>query len=173
MHNSGRLLRLCRTLAASIVCAAIFASAAMATPPSGVALNLILGRATLPPFDIQPDDSPFGGIQSENSTDVVIQHVIFNPTTGSTGWHTHPGPLFVTVVSGALTLYDGDDAACIPHTFTAGQGFVDPGFGHVHIARNESTTVPAELYASYLNVPPGGLFRLDAPNPGNCAFRGF
>jgi hypothetical protein len=172
MHNSNRLLRLCRTLAASIVCAAIFASAAMATPPSGVALNLVLGRATLPPFDIQPDDSPFG-IQSANSTDVVIQHVILKPTTGSTGWHTHPGPLFVTVVFGALTLYDGDDAACTPHTFKAGQGFVDRGFGHVHIARNESTTDPAELYASYLNVPPGGLFRLDAPNPGNCAFRGF
>jgi hypothetical protein len=48
-HNSERLLRLCRTLTASIVCAAIFASAAMATPPSGVALNLVLGRATLPP----------------------------------------------------------------------------------------------------------------------------
>jgi hypothetical protein len=103
------------------------------------------------------------------------------PTTGS-AWLLHPeqqhpgcnpGPLFVTVVSGALTLYDGDDEECTPHTFTAGQGFVDPGFGHVHIARNESTTVSAELYASYLNVPPGGLFRLDAPNPGNCAFRSF
>ena len=143
----------------------------MATPPSGVTLNVVLGRATLPPFDIQPDDSPFA-IQSENLTDVVIQHVIFGPT-GSTGWHTHPGPLFVTVVSGTLTLYDGDDDGCTPQTFTAGHGFVDPGFGHVHIARNESTTVPADLYASYLNVPPGGLFRLDAPNPGNCAFRGF
>jgi hypothetical protein len=43
-------------LAASIVCAAIFASAAMATPPSGVALNLVLGRATLPEFEIQPDE---------------------------------------------------------------------------------------------------------------------
>jgi hypothetical protein len=101
----------------------------------------------------------------------VIQNTVF-AAGGSTGWHTHPGPGFITVVAGAVTLYDGDDPNCTPHTYGVGQGFVDRGFGHVHLARNEGT-VQAAVYQVYLNVPPGGASRIDAPNPGLCAFRGF
>ena len=43
------------------------------------------------------------------------------------------------------------------------------GFGHVHIARNEGT-VPVTVVQAYLNVPPGGSPRIDAPAPGNCPF---
>jgi hypothetical protein len=50
----------------------------------------------------------------------------------------------------------------------AGQSFIDRGQGHVHIARNESTSQRLELWATYFDVPPGGAFRIDAPNPGNC-----
>ena len=50
-----------------------------------------------------------------------------------------------------------------------GTGFLDPGFGHIHIARNEGTT-PATAIATYLNVPSGGLPRIDVPTPGNCPF---
>jgi len=43
------------------------------------------------------------------------------------------------------------------------------GFGHVHIARNEGTT-PVTVVQTYLNVPPGGSPRVEAPAPGNCPF---
>jgi hypothetical protein len=39
----------------------------------------------------------------------------------------------------------------------------------VHIARNEGKT-PVTVVQTYLNVPPGGSPRIDAPAPGNCPF---
>jgi hypothetical protein len=38
-----------------------------------------------------------------------------------------------------------------------------------HIARNEGAT-PVTVVQTYLNVPPGGSPRIDAPAPGNCPF---
>jgi hypothetical protein len=154
-------------LSVGIAVVTIFAGVARATPASHV-MDQLLGRATLPPFHIHHHGF---SIQTKHTTDVVIHHITFAPG-GSTGWHTHPGPAFITVATGTVTLYDGDDPTCTPHSYTKGQGFVDPGFGHVHIARNEGI-VEAGVYAADLNVPPGGLYRIDAPNPGNCAFRGF
>ena len=52
--------------------------------------------------------------------------------------------------------------------YTAGQGFVDPGDGHVHMLRNEGTG-PAETIAVQL-VLDGGTRRIDTPAPGNCPF---
>jgi hypothetical protein len=62
-----------------------------------------------------------------------------------------------------------DDKKCRPQTYTAGQTFIDHCRGNVHIARNEGTTAVG-LYATYLDVPVGGLFRIDHPDPGNCSF---
>jgi hypothetical protein len=59
----------------------------------------------------------------------------------TTGWHSHPGPIFITVTQEQLTYYELDDPACTPHVVTAGQGFVDDGRGHV--VRNE-TDQPAQ-----------------------------
>ena len=55
------------------------------------------------------------------------------------------------------------------HQYGQGSGFFDPGFGHVHIARNEGAA-PVTVVQTYLNVPPGGSPRTDAPAPGNCPF---
>jgi quercetin dioxygenase-like cupin family protein len=99
----------------------------------------------------------------------VVQQIIIAPG-GHTGWHSHPGPVVVLIKSGAMTLYSGDDPTCTGRSYTAGQAFIDSGQGHVHIARNESTTQNLELWAVYFDVPPGGAFRIDAPAPGNCPF---
>ncbi len=71
--------------------------------------------------------------------------------------------------AGTLTTYDGDDKTCTPHVYTAGQVFVDRGYGHVHMARNEGS-VPLEVHVTLIDVPVGGDFRIDAPDPGNCPF---
>jgi quercetin dioxygenase-like cupin family protein len=104
-----------------------------------------------------------------DARETVVQRVVLSPQ-GHTGWHSHPGPVIVLVKAGTLTFYSGDDPACGSRTYTAGQSFIDSGQGHVHIARNESATADLELWAVYLDVPPGGAFRDDVPAPGNCAF---
>jgi quercetin dioxygenase-like cupin family protein len=101
-----------------------------------------------------------------------IQHGLIQPGQ-STGWHSHAGPVWVLMVNGALTLYSGTDKTCTGHTYQAGQGFVDIGFGHIHIARNEGTT-PAEFYAFYMLPNQSGdagvkLPQADFTNPA-CAF---
>jgi hypothetical protein len=99
-----------------------------------------------------------------DGADIYVQHAAI-PPGGSTGWHTHAGPVFVMMVNGALTLYDGDDPTCTGTSYSAGSGFVDRGFGHVHIARNEGS-VPAEFYAFY-ELPAGsGDAGVKIPQPG-------
>ena len=100
--------------------------------------------------------------------DVVNQTITIEPG-GNSGWHSHPGQAIVVVKSGNFTLYDGDDKTCSATVVPPGQVFIDHGYGHVHIARNEGT-VPTELHVTYLDVPVGGAFRLDAARPGNCPF---
>ena len=137
---------------------------AWATPPSNLT-STTLGRISLGPYH---ETSPDFKIFSKNSTDTVVLTTTIGPG-GSTGWHSHPGPAFIVVTQGTLTVYDGNDPTCTPHVFGPGTGFLDPGFGHVHIARNEGTT-PVTVVQTYLNVPPGGSPRIDAPAPGNCPF---
>jgi quercetin dioxygenase-like cupin family protein len=137
---------------------------ASATPPSGLT-STTLGRISLGPYH---ETSPDFKIFSANPTDTVVLTTTIGPG-GSTGWHSHPGPAFIVVTQGTLTLYDGNDPACTPHVYGPGTGFLDPGLGHVHIARNEGTT-PVTVVQTYLNVPPGSSPRIDAPAPGNCPF---
>ena len=109
-------------------------------------------------------------IQTKGSSDLYVQENTWQPG-GSTGWHTHPGPSFVIVTEGSVTVYDGDDPTCTGHVYTAGtadNSFVDAGGGHVHIVRNETGSV-AKTIAVQL-IPAGALRRQDAADPGNCPF---
>lgn len=67
--------------------------------------------------------------------DVAVQSITFAPGAQS-GWHSHPGPVLIQVVSGTVSFYEGDDPTCTPIVRTAGQAYVDYG-DHPHIARNE------------------------------------
>jgi len=104
--------------------------------------------------------------QAKDASQVVLQDLTFAPG-GHTGWHSHPGPVVITVKTGTLTYYDGT-GRCVGHVYPAGTSFIDPG-GRVHIARNEGT-VPATTSVVYFGVPPDGLPRIDEPAPGNCPF---
>jgi quercetin dioxygenase-like cupin family protein len=83
---------------------------------------------------------------------------------GSSGWHSHPGVVLVSVVSGSLVFYDHH---CRATVHAAGSAFVESG-NHAGLVRNESATTPAVVYATYL-VPagtPNASLRVDKPNPG-------
>jgi hypothetical protein len=49
----------------------------------------------------------------------------------------------------------------------AGSGFVEQA-GHMHIGRNQRTTMPVDSYTTYFNVPNGGSVVIDQPDPGVC-----
>jgi hypothetical protein len=87
---------------------------------------------------------------------------------GHSGWHTHPGPSLIIVTEGWIMAYDGDDPTCTPTRYDKGEGFIDPGDGHVHLVRNESGA-PAETVATQI-LPQGSTRRIDSPDPGNCEF---
>jgi len=155
----------------ALICAA--QSAADATPPSGIAFTPV-GRATLPEFSVKRKEKGIDwrvDLDSDQPIDVATQIVTFQPG-GYSGWHTHPGPVFFTVRTGTLTVYEGDDPSCTPLIFPAGTGAVEAGTGtHIHMMRNETGAV-AEALVTYL-VPvgtPQNQLRTDLPNPGNCAF---
>lgn len=176
MNKLENLVRAGRTasVSAAIAVASLCAGGpAQATPPSGIITAPILARGYFADAtDVKIKvTTPQGQdvINAPNAGDTVVQRILFGPN-GNFGWHSHPGPVVVVVVSGELTFYDGDDPTCTPRTYYKGQVFVDKGQGHVHYARNLSPTNNLELYATYFDVPAGKPARIDAPDPGICKF---
>ena len=140
-----------------------------ATPATGV-IRTLIGRGTYDRFMVNTDtnQAPFQYIaKAQPAIDMEVDTHYYNPL-GSTGWHKHPGPVYITVTSGQLTFYEFDDPTCSPHVYTKGQGFVDYGNGHIGI--NQDATTPASdvtVAVTYV----GGPFRTELPagNP-NCSF---
>jgi len=105
-------------------------------------------------------------VKATPALDIAVQRIAFQPG-GQSGWHSHPGPVFISVVEGTMTFYESDDPNCTPTVRHAGEGFLDVG-DHAHIARNETSDAATNV-VTYL-VPPGAALRIDQPNPGNCPF---
>lgn len=150
-----------------VACAfgAIAIGVAWATPSSGFpsfSSTLIAGPVVLDSMDLKIETDTYElEIKTKGLSDAQVVEIRILPG-GHSGWHTHPGPVFVMVTAGTVTLYDADD----PTTgvdYPAGTGFVDPGGGHVHIAKNEGNT-DVKLVAFFL-TPAGTPIRIDAPEP--------
>jgi hypothetical protein len=84
----------------------------------------------------------------------------------STGWHSHPGPSLIFVVTGSVTNYQSDVPNCKGVTYLAGTTFVDSGGTDVHELVNDGKT-PAETIAVQF-IPQGQARRIDKPKPSNC-----
>ena len=158
-----------KTLAGTsyVLVALVCATIAWASPPAGVTPTVI-SRGTYEPFKVKTDHDSLVDFEAKAKADfdmVVRQHV-YAPHA-FTGWHTHPGPVFITVLMGTLTFYERDDPTCTPNVVRAGEGYVDDGHGHIGV--NDSDQ-PA-LDVSVILAPVGLAFRgeLDAPSP-YCGF---
>jgi quercetin dioxygenase-like cupin family protein len=126
---------------------------ALATPPSGIVLNQIVARgAALDDINekITPSDNPDQSgenwrlkVQTNGATDFYVQHLVVGPG-GHSGWHTHPGLLIGTVVSGSIDYYNGN---CQKRSFTAGQVFTENSEVHAII---NTGVVDADLSIAYL-----------------------
>lgn len=145
------------------------AEAAAAAVPS---TSQLLARSTFSDphdqnFDIKRiTDGWHIQIKSKSAFDIAVQTISFPPGSAS-GWHTHPGPVFIQVVSGTMTFYQSDDPTCSPQVRTQGQGFLDLG-EHPHIAVNQ-TNAPAQNIVTYF-APPGSVLKFMAAQPPNCSF---
>jgi quercetin dioxygenase-like cupin family protein len=158
------------TLLVVSICVAGYAGNVLATTKAGPTTT-ILGKATFDQFNLtgrtHPADLWRAKLKTHGLSDLYVVDNKF-AIGADTGWHSHPGPSLILVVSGTVTNYMGDDPTCTPHTYSAGSGFVDPGGKDVHILRNESGA-PAETIAVQL-LPNGAVRKTDAPDPGNCHF---
>ena len=91
-------------------------------------------------------------VQTKGPVKVVVLDVSF-PALASAGWHNHPGPVFVVVKTGTLSVWT---ASCEKNTYTTGQAFFEPGPGSSLLVKNESSTTEATVSATFI-VPPGTL----------------
>jgi quercetin dioxygenase-like cupin family protein len=157
------------SLLAAMTLLALAASVAvtMASPPSGVTPT-VLARGTYDAFKVRsaPGSPVDFKAKAKSPVDFVVRRHVY-AVGSTTGWHSHPGPVFITVTQGQLTYYEYDDPTCTGHVVSAGHGFVDNGRGH--IVRNESGQIAQDV--SVIIAPVGGAFRgeLDAPGP-YCGF---
>lgn len=153
--------------AMTLLALAVSVAVTMASPPSGVTPT-ILARGTYDAFKVKssPNSPVDFKAKAKSPIDLVVRRHDY-AVGSTTGWHTHPGPVFITVTVGQLTYYERDDPTCTGHAVSAGHGFVDNGRGH--IVRNESGQPAQDV--SVIIAPVGGAFRgeLDAPGP-YCGF---
>jgi quercetin dioxygenase-like cupin family protein len=129
-----------------------------------------LGQAT---FDIKKvkriTDKWHVELKAKDGLDIAVRSFSYAPGS-STGWHRHPGPVFIQVIKGTVTFYEADDQNCTPIVVDSGEAYLDLG-EHAHIGRNETDQPAQDLVVLF--GPPGIAptdFRIDAPAPGNCPF---
>ncbi len=130
---------------------------AWATPAAETFTTFIAGPVTLDEIKIGGDT---GGvkIKTQGLWQSRVAKIRIAPG-GHTGWHSHPGPVFVMITAGTMTLEQADGSIAV---YPAGTGFVEEP-GHVNIVRKEED-VDLELVAFFL-TPLGAPPRTDAPAP--------
>lgn len=125
--------------------------------PSGFSADVLAPHSTFPDevqarFRVRYDSGGKLDSRLRDASSVVLARVTWAPG-GTSGWHTHPGPVVVTVTEGEVEVTNADD--CVARTYRAGEAFLDPGQGNVHVAANPSGSEDAVAYATFLGVPDG------------------
>ena len=127
---------------------------ASGTPVTGSGVTTPLNRATISDSVIVNNDAV--QLHVHEPTDVVQTNTVAQ-TGWSSGWHSHTGPVLVSVKSGALRITNGD---CLATTVAAGQVFVEvPG---AHYQAQNLGNSSAEWFTTQL-IPRGASTRIDQP----------
>jgi quercetin dioxygenase-like cupin family protein len=157
--------RLFAAMASAAVVVLVFAGSAIGTPPQVIVSAPILARGDfVDDVDIKVKLERDGHTVVSNAPsggEVVVQEITIAPG-GTTGWHSHPGPVVVVVKAGTLTYVRDSGGECIETPYPAGTAFVDSGQGHAHTAFNNGAD-NLVLIATYFDVPVGGSARIDVP----------
>lgn len=84
-----------------------------------------------------------------DASTMIIAEVTWEEAGSSSGWHLHPGIALVSMVSGEIEVtWDRD---CVPRSYSAGDGWLDPG--DIHNAKAVSDG--AKAYVTFLGIPDG------------------
>ncbi len=158
-----------------ISAAVTIAGVALATPTIGLFYNNILVTGTAN-HDIHAhahvavpgsDDEGFSAeLETEGASNFVVQDVIFSPG-GTTGWHTHPGVLLLSMTadSGPIDWYD---AKCVKHVYQPGDSWTEGTKLHDVV---NSSSLNAHLVVTYV-IAKGMSKRTDQPAPACAAVLG-
>jgi len=134
---------------------------AWATPGSGITTTIVAGPTLLGEVKVKSESEINGvKIKTEGLSDVYVVHNRIVPG-GHTGWHSHPGPSIVSVVSGQATQYRTDNL--LGTVYPAGTAFIDEGGDHAHIVVNEGNT--DLVLVAFQILPRGAPRRIDVPAP--------
>ena len=174
-----------RVLIGSLVVACGIAGIAYATPVVGLLVGTILSSGTindeiklrvhvpLPPVvgnsaedqDQDRDDEWRAELYTNGPSNFIVQDVIYAPG-GHTGWHSHPGILLSSVVSGSIEWYD---SRCTKHVYNAGDSLTEST--QTHYVRNVDTVNNAHFMVTYV-IAKGQPRRIDQPAPACAAALG-
>ena len=157
---------------ASICC--LVAGLAMATPTIGAWYNVILSTGTVN-RDVHThaqvalpgtEDGFSAELETEGAANFIVQDVKFSPG-GTTGWHTHPGILLLSLAadSGPIDWYD---ANCVKTVYQAGDSWTEGT--KLHDVVNNSS-IDAHFVVTYV-VAKGINKRTDQPAPACAAALG-
>jgi quercetin dioxygenase-like cupin family protein len=157
-----------RTRVKSLVAVTIvvaLTSVLWATSGVGTLLNVVLNRATADPIHTLSHSGSWSAfLLTTGRTDVIIQNVQLAPG-GYSGWHSHLGPVILTVKSGTATMYRVERGQCQKVVYAAGSAFVEPVGPHA--LQNESASDVLETFNAHI-IPFGATQRVDEPDPGVC-----
>jgi quercetin dioxygenase-like cupin family protein len=137
---------------------------ALATPASLFTAETARGPLVDRPLDVNWRFGPENKVklQTQGAVEIAAQRVVIQPG-GTLGWHSHPGPTLVTILSGTMSFYHAEHCT-MEIEYGPGQSFSNLP-DEIHMARNEGSEVLV-IYASYF-VPAGTpLLRIDQPSPG-------
>jgi quercetin dioxygenase-like cupin family protein len=133
------------------------AAVAFATTPSGQhPTTPVIGTLS----DVTRVNADRIKFHTKNPVDVATFSVTYDPG-GYSGWHTHPGVLFVVVQSGSVVREVDCEA---PRTYSAGEAFVESDEQPTGQVSNPSPNVPALLQVTQI-VPKGSARRVEAEPP--------
>jgi len=161
--------------AALIICCAI--TIAHATPIVGVLVKTFLSsgstneeimlhvRVPLPPTDGEDQDGDWTAkLYTSGPTTIAVQDVVFAPG-GHTGWHSHPGILLSSVISGSMEWYDSQ---CNKHVYKPGDSLTENT--QTHYVRTLGTD-NVHFMVTYV-LAKGQPWRIDQPAPACAAALG-
>jgi quercetin dioxygenase-like cupin family protein len=110
--------------------------------------------------DKDRDDHWTAKLVTSGPSNFIVQDVVYIPG-GHTGWHSHPGILLSSVISGSIEWYDSD---CEKHVYNPGDSLTEST--QTHYVRNVGTE-NAHFMVTYV-IAKGQPRRIDQPAP-SCA----
>ena len=165
LRNAGILL------AIAVPSVLLCGGTAQANPtPTPIAVEILTPRAAFTDdvslqTSLKLDGHGANVIKTSNASHVVTQKVTVQPGA-QIPWHTHHGPVFVTIAEGEMTYVSSED--CAGRRYPTGTAFVDPGHGHVHTAYNSGSTLTV-FVATFFEVPKGDTpISIPADGPADC-----